>query len=313
MKYQRRVFFKKLGLLSVFVPFLRVPSLMSQDSREQRKEEEILMKKIPKSQESIAALGMGTWITFNVGSDQRERNVRGEILREFFKAGGGGIDSSPMYGSAEEVVGDVIKDAEREKLFSATKIWTRSTSEGPKQFENSLKLWREETFDLQQVHNLVNYEDHLNFLVEMKKQKKIRYVGITTSHGRRHSEFEKLMESENLDFIQMTYNILDREIEKRILPLAREKKIAVIANRPFQRGALIDRFKGKALPGFAKEIGCKTWPQFLLKFIISHPDITCAIPATSKVDHMKENMQAQRGVMPDQKMRERMIEYTASL
>ena len=168
-------------------------------------------------------------------------------------------------------------------------------------------------FDLIQIHNLLDWQTHLETLNQWKAAGRLRYSGITTSHGRRHEEFAKIMVNETLDFAQFTYNIIDREVERKLLPLAAERGMAVITNRPFQRGALIEKLKDKPLPVWAGEIGCKTWPQFLLKFIISHPAVTCAIPATSNPAHMRENLIAGRGVMPDAKMRQRMIDYVENI
>ena len=271
-------------------------------------------KPIPSSGERIPVIGMGTWITFNVPDAPGPMAVRREILGRFFARGGGMIDSSPMYGRAEAVVGDCLRALDRpEALFSATKIWTRSTSTGRDQHADSLDLWGAGRLDLQQVHNLQNWQAHLETLRERREAGEVRYIGITTSHGRRHDEMERIMRSEDLDFVQLTYNILDREAEQRLLPLATERGIAVIANRPFRQKALIERFEDHPLPDWAAEIECENWPQFLLKFIVSHPDVTCAIPATSVVAHMGENMGALYGPMPDAAMRERMVAWVGDL
>jgi diketogulonate reductase-like aldo/keto reductase len=235
-------------------------------------------------------------------------------MRQFFAAGGKMIDSSPMYGSAQDVIGYCLQKLNmHEKVFSTDKVWTFDGSEGRHQIARSQKRWGIPRFDLLQVHNILSWEDHLPTLQEMKTSGKVRYVGITTSHGRRHREFEKIMQSQSLDFIQLTYNMRDREAENRLLPLAKELGIAVIINRPFQRGSLIDWAKKHPLPGWAKDIDCSNWAQFLLKFIISHPAVTCAIPATSRVDHLMENMGAASGRLPDAAMRQEMLAYVESL
>ena len=271
-------------------------------------------KAIPSSGEMIPAIGMGSWITFNVGSDIVVRQQRVEVLRTFFELGGGMIDSSPMYGSSEEVIGYCLAQlGETPGLFSATKVWTSSGDEGPAEIEISRQLWGVDQFDLLQVHNLLSWEAHLETLFSMKEQGKLRYVGITTSHGRRHAELQKVMRNWPIDFVQATYNIVDREVEERILPLAQERGTAFIANRPYKRGDLIDAVKQYPLPAWAEEIDCDNWAAFLLKFIISHPAVTCAIPATSRVDHMKENMGALQGRMPDAEIRKRMISYIENL
>jgi diketogulonate reductase-like aldo/keto reductase len=273
-----------------------------------------LTKPIPSSDEPIPAIGMGTWITFNVGDNADALAVRRQILDAFFAAGGGMIDASPMYGSAEAVLGKTLPaDAQARGLFAATKVWTSDGAAGREEIETSRNLWDLPRFDLLQVHNLVAWEAHLDTLKAMRAAGDLRYIGVTTSHGRRHRELERVMAREPIDFVQLTYNVVDREAEERLLPLARERGIAVIANRPYRRGALPDRAAGKTLPGWATEIGCDTWPQALLTFIVSHPAVTCAIPATSRVDHMRENMDAARGPLPDEALRQRIAADFAKL
>ena len=271
-------------------------------------------KVIPSTGEVIPAIGMGTWVTFNIGEDPVARAQRSEVLRTFFALGGGMIDSSPMYGSAEAVLGHVLGQLRPTPgLFAATKVWTSSGDDGPREIEGSRRLWGVERFDLLQVHNLLAWERHLETLFDMKARGQLRYVGITTSHGRRHAELLRVMRDRPIDFVQATYNILDREVEDEILPLAAERGIAFIANRPFRRGALIDFAKRHPLPAWAGDIDCRHWAGFLLKFIVSHPAVTCAIPATSRVDHMIENMGALQGRQPDAAMRRRMIAHVAAL
>ena len=273
-----------------------------------------LRKPIPSSGERIPVIGMGSWITFNVGDDAAARAQRAEVLRAFFADGGGMIDSSPMYGSAEAVIGDgLARLGHPSELFAATKVWTSSGDDGPDEIARSQALWGVERFHLLQVHNLLAWEAHLATLQAMKADGRVRYVGVTTSHGRRHAELEQIMRTQPIDFVQATYNIVDREVEQRILPLAAERGIAFIANRPFRRGALIERVGRRPLPPWAADFGCRDWPGFLLKFIVSHPAVTCAIPATSRVDHMHENMRAMRGGMPDAATRERMAAQFAAL
>lgn len=267
-------------------------------------------KPIPSSGEKLPVVGLGTWITFNVGNDSAARDSCAAVMRAFFRAGGRMIDSSPMYGSSEEVIGYGLKKLGMSKqLFSATKVWTSSRSEGSVQIAASERLWGVPRLDLEQVHNLLSWEVHLETLAALKSEGRIRYIGITTSEGRRHDDFEKVMRARKLDFVQVTYNIRDREAEDRILPLAAERGMAVIVNRPFRRGGLIAQLEKKPLPAWAGEIGCANWAQFLLKFAVSHPSVTCAIPATSRVDHVEENMAAATGPMPDAAMRTRMIDY----
>ena len=269
---------------------------------------------IPSSGEHIPVVGMGSYITFNVGEDPALRAERVEILRAFFAAGGGMIDSSPMYGTSEAVIGHCLQALGHPAgLFSATKVWTWLTGEGDDQMQASRRLWHLPRFDLMQVHNLLSWEGHLETIREERARGLVRYVGVTTSHGRRHDELEQVMKREPLDFVQLTYNILDREAEERLLPLAADRGIAVIANRPFRRKALIRRFEDKPLPSWAADLECRTWAQFLLKFIVSHPHVTCAIPATSRVDHMGENMAVLTGPLPDAATRREMVAYVESL
>jgi diketogulonate reductase-like aldo/keto reductase len=271
-------------------------------------------KPIPSSGERIPVIGLGTWITFNVGDDAELRDECAAVMRAFFQEGGRLIDSSPMYGSSQPVVGYGLRKLGRPAaLFSADKVWTSSGSRGPAQIEESRVHWDIPRFDLLQVHNLLGWEEHLPTLFAMKAAGRLRYVGITTSEGRRHDDMERVMATSPLDFVQITYNVLDREVERRILPLARERDIAVIANRPFREGALIREVERHRLPPWAAEIGARNWAQFLLKFIVSHPAVTCAIPATSQVAHVLENIGAATGPMPDEAMRRRMAAHVAGL
>ncbi len=271
-------------------------------------------KPIPSSGEKIPVVGLGSWITFNVGDDPELRDECAAVMQAFFHEGGRLIDSSPMYGSSQAVIGyGLAKLGRPPTLFSADKVWISSGSRGPEQIEESRARWGVRRFDLLQVHNLLGWEDHLSTLFAMKTEGRVRYVGITTSEGRRHGELEKIMASRPIDFVQVTYNVLDRDVENRILPLAQERRIAVIANRPFRQGALIRQVERHGLPSWASEIGAATWAQFLLKFIVSHPALTCAIPATSKVAHVVENMGAAAGALPDASLRRRMAAYVESL
>ena len=276
--------------------------------------ENYAFKAIPSSGEKIPAIGMGSFVNFNFVQDDDILKQRTELLGQFFELGGTLIDSSPMYGASEKNLGYCIdKLKARDKLFAASKVWTSSVDDGPSEIAASRQLWRINQFDLLQVHNLLSWEGHLEHLLDMKKQGDLRYVGVTTSHGRRHSELEQVMLNQPIDFVQATYNVIDREVEQRLLPIAREKGIAFIANRPFQRGVLIDWVKKHPLPEFARDLDCDNWASLLLKFIVSHPAVTCAIPATSRKDHLAENMQTMTGVLPDQKMRNQIVSHVASL
>jgi diketogulonate reductase-like aldo/keto reductase len=279
-----------------------------------RVQERVSTKPIPSTGEALPLVGLGSWITFNVGDDAVARASCAEVMGAFFAAGGRLIDSSPMYGSAQAVIGDgLARLAHSAGLFAADKVWISSGDDGPAQIEESRAHWGIPRFDLLQVHNLLAWEDHLATLFAMKAGGKLRYVGITTSHGRRHDDIEAIMKREPIDFVQVTYNVVDREVEKHILPLAADKGIAVIVNRPFQQGALIDAVERHALPDFAAELGATNWAQVLLKFIISHPAVTCAIPATSKVEHVRENMAAARGILPDEALRRRIAAHVGQL
>jgi diketogulonate reductase-like aldo/keto reductase len=304
-RLSRRNFIKTLVALgaTALVPATRAAS-----------RELLIRKPVPSSDEAMPVIGLGSSRTFNVGDNIAARNTCTEVIRHFLDAGGRMIDSSPMYGSSQPVIGYALNKLDRSsEVFSADKVWISASSKGRQQMEASRQYWGVTRFDLMQVHNLVSWQAHLETLYEMKAAGDIRYVGITTSHGRRHKEFEKVMKNHDLDFVQFSYNLVDREAERRLLPLAAERGIAVIVNRPFQRGDLIDRLEGHPLPGWASEIGCTNWPQFLLKFIVSHPAVTCAIPATSQVEHVKENMGACYGALPGAEMRTRMIGYVENL
>jgi diketogulonate reductase-like aldo/keto reductase len=274
----------------------------------------VATKPIPSSGETVPVVGLGTWITFNVGDDPVARQRCTEVMRAFFAAGGRMIDSSPMYGSSQPVIGHgLARLGALSQLFSAEKVWVGSGARGPAQIEASRRFWGVPRFDLLQVHNLLAWEEHLPQLFAMKAAGRLRYVGITTSEGRRHREIEQVMAAQPIDFVQLSYNLLDREAEQRLLPLARERGIAVIANRPFREGALLRALARHPLPPWAAEIGCDGWAQVALKFIVSHPDVSCAIPATSRVDHVVQNMGAARGPMPDAALRRRMAAEVAAL
>jgi len=275
-----------------------------------------LARAIPSTGELLPVIGLGSWITFNVGPDPVALDRCTEVVRAFLDSGCRMIDSSPMYGSAQDTIGHALArlggDARR-RAFAADKVWTGSGDRGPAQIEESRRRWGVERFDLLQVHNLLAWEAHLDTLFAMKSEGRVRYVGITTSEGRRHAEIERVMRERPIDFVQLSYNVVDREAERRLLPLARERGIAVIANRPFRQGDLIRAVQRHPLPGWAAEIGCSNWAQVLLKFIVSHPDVHCAIPATGRVEHVRENVGAAFGPMPDAAMRRRMAEHVARL
>jgi diketogulonate reductase-like aldo/keto reductase len=264
----------------------------------------ILTKPIPSSGETIPVIGLGTSRTFDVGSTAAEQQPLEEVLKAFSAVGGKLIDSSPMYGRAEQVVGDLsAKLGLRPKLFIATKVWTQGAAAGVQQMEESLRKLRADPIDLMQVHNLVDVETQVATLAEWKQKKRIRYVGVTHSNDNAYEAVERVIAAHKVDFLQINYSVLERGAEQRLLPLAKERGIAVIVNRPFARGNLFSRVRSKPLPGWAAEIDCKSWAQVLLKFVVSHPAVTCAIPATSNVEHLRDNMNAAFGRLPEAKLR----------
>jgi diketogulonate reductase-like aldo/keto reductase len=267
-----------------------------------------IMKPIPSTGEQIPVVGLGTSRTFDAAPGAA-RAALAPVLQAFFDHGGTLIDSSPMYGAAEEVIGELLQQTRQRGVFAATKVWTDGKQAGIEQMERSRRLWGVPRFDLMQIHNLRDWQVHLETLKEWKAKGKVRYVGITTSHGRMHDELERALERERFDFVQLSYNLEDREVEQRLLPLAADRGVAVLVNRPFQLGGLFEKVRGKALPPWAKEFDIASWGQFFLKFAISHPAVTCAIPATSKVKHVVDNMGAARGRLPDAAGRERMVRF----
>ena len=270
----------------------------------------VLMKTIPSSGQQIPAVGMGTWITFDHDPERIDLTQYVEILEAFFAGGGQMIDSSPMYGFAQQLLGATLpKVSQADRLFAATKVWVPGQQMGRQQMQQSIDLWKTETMDLMHVHNMLDWQAHWPTLKEWQNKGRIKYTGITTSHGRRHADLLRFLSDQSVDFVQFTYNIHDREAEEKLLPLAQERGVAVVINRPFQGGGLFARVNNKPLPPWAAEIQCHSWSQFFLKFIISHPAVTCAIPATSQLSHMQENMLALTGDMPDQDMRQAMVDY----
>lgn len=265
----------------------------------------VLERPIPATGERIPAIGMGTWLTFDVAPGA-DRDARLAVLREFFAGGGTLLDSSPMYGYAEAALGELVPKARPARVFNATKVWTPTRFLGVRQMEESFSHWGVRRFDLMQVHNMLDWETHLATLKDWKAAGRIRYLGITTSHGRRHDALEAAMKRERFDFVQFSYSFADRDAEKRLLPLAQDRGAAVIVNRPFDGGGLFGTVKGKALPGWARDIDCANWAQVFLKFVVSHPAVTCAIPATTSPAHMREDIGALQGRLPDAALRRRM-------
>jgi len=274
----------------------------------------MLTRAIPSSGEKLPVIGLGTWQAFDVDLTADNRRQLEEVLSLFVKFGGRVIDSSPMYGRAEAVMGDLTATLGiRDKLFLATKVWTHGKESGIKSMERSMALLRTKRIDLMQVHNLVDVHTHLATLREWKEQGRIGYVGITHHEAGAFGEIEKLMRSEKLDFVQINYSLMEPEAEQSLLPLAHERGIAVLANRPFGAGDLFDKVRSKPLPDWASEFDCRSWAQFFLKWIVAHSAITCAIPATNKPRHLEDNMQGGTGRLPDPKTRRRMVEFVSSL
>ena len=274
----------------------------------------MLTRTIPSSGETLPVIGLGTWRAFDVDLTSDIRRQLEEVLSLFVKLGGRVIDSSPMYGRAEEMIGQLTAAVSiREKLFLATKVWTRGKENGIKSIERSMALLRTNRIDLMQVHNLLDVHTHLATLRQWKEQGRIRYIGVTHYNSSAFPEVEKILGTEKLDFLQINYSLMEREAENRILPLAQERQIAVIVNRPFGAGDLFGKVRSKPLPPWAAELDCRSWAQFFLKWIIAHPAVTCVIPATDKPRHLEDNMLAGIGPLPDAKMRRRMVELLSSL
>ena len=269
----------------------------------------VITRAIPGSGEKLPVIGLGSWQTLDVDLRPDTGEQLSEVLSLFVKLGGRVIDSSPMYGKSEQVIGELTtKLGIREKLFLATKVWTRGKEAGIESMERSLSRLQTKTLDLMQVHNLVDARTQLATMREWKGQGRIRYLGVTHYSSSAFAEVEKILQSEKLDFLQINYSILEREAEQGILPLAQDRQVAVIVNRPFGGGDLFSRVRSKPLPEWAAEFDCRSWPQFLLKWIIAHPAVTCAIPATNNSRHLEDNMQAGVGRLPDAKTRQRMID-----
>jgi diketogulonate reductase-like aldo/keto reductase len=286
-----------------------------------------LLRAIPASGEKLPLVGMGTWLTFDVSNSSLRAPLK-TVLQNFFAQGGALIDSSPMYGAAEETIGVLMpglgvannaannapKDTPNNaRGFSATKVWTMGRDAGIAQMQRSFKLWGVNKMDLVQIHNMLDWKTQLETLKAWKSEGRIRYIGLTTSHGRRHDEFEAAMKRERFDFVQFTYNLVDRSVEQRLLPLAADRGAAVLINRPFDGGDLFDTVGKKPLPAWAVEAGINTWAEYFLKWIAAHPAVTCAIPATSQPTHMLQNMGANFGALPDAALRARMLKHFESL
>lgn len=269
---------------------------------------------IPSSGEKLPIIGLGTWQVFDVGSSAAEREPLEQVLARFVGLGGRVIDSSPMYGRAEQVIGDIAAKLHlRDALFLATKVWTSGKEEGIASMERSLARLQTKRLELMQVHNLVDARTHLATLRSWKEQGRVRYIGITHYTSSSYPEVVKLLRTEKIDFVQINYSLGERDAEKEILPLAQDRGVAVLANRPFGGGDLFSQVRQKTLPDWAAEFDCHSWAQFLLKWVVAHPAVTCAIPATANVRHLEDNMQAGIGRLPDARQRQRMVDLISQL
>jgi len=261
----------------------------------------------------IPAVGLGTWRVFDVGATPAERAPLEDVLKSLVELGGRVVDSSPMYGTAESVVGDLAADlAITDKLFLATKVWTSGREAGVAQMEQSLRRLRAQRLDLIQIHNLLDWRTHLRTLKEWKAAGRIRYLGVTHYTASAYDELERVLRAETLDFVQVNYSLGEREAERRILPMARDRGVAVLANRPFAEGGLFQRVRARAVPPWAAEFDCDSWAQFFLKWILAHPAVSCAIPGTSRSQHMVDNMKAAIGKLPDAATREHMAAHVGA-
>jgi len=265
-------------------------------------------RKIPSSGEVLPVIGLGTSRTFDVGTDLAARDALLPLMREFFARGGTVIDSSPMYRSAESVTGYLLNKLKPSPgAFVATKVWTDGAESGREQMQTSAERLATPRIDLMQVHNLKDWRTHLATLRDWKDAGRIRYIGITTSRASQFDDFAEVMRAEDLDFVQLNYSVGEREAESVLLPLAADRGMAVLVNRPYMRGALFKQVKDRAVPDWAADYDCTTWGQIFLKFALSHPAVTCLIPATSKLEHMTDNMAAGFGRLADEAFRERLL------
>ena len=275
---------------------------------------ELIKRHIPGTNELLPTVGLGTWIQFDVSSTSSELSQLTSVLKAMHEKGGKLIDSSPMYGKAESRVGDLTQKLDANQFFYATKVWTTGKENGIQQMTSSMQKMQREQLDLMQIHNLLDWKIHLNTLKAWKEQGKIRYIGITHYTNSSHDELAQIIKTEQaIDFVQFNYSITNRHAESRLLETARDKNVAVIINRPYQGGSLFRLSKDKPLPSLAKEFGIESWGQYFLKFIISHPAVTCVIPGTSKPKHMIDNMHAAYGKLPDAEQREAMYQYFSKL
>jgi len=274
----------------------------------------LLLRPIPKTGEMIPAVGLGTWQGFDVAGSAQELSQARETLRVFSERGGRVVDSSPMYGSAESVTGQLAAELGlASKLFVATKVWTSGRDAGIRQMEDSMRKLRVERLDLMQVHNLLDVRTHLATLREWKRGGRVRYLGVTHYSAGAHADLERVIAPGDIDFVQVNYSLAEPEADRRLLAVAAETRTAVIVNRPFAEGGMFRRVKSKPLPDWAKDLGCASWAQFFLKWILAHPAVTCAIPGTRNPKHAADNLGAASDRLPDEVTRRRMASHFNSL
>lgn len=289
------------------LPFPEIPNMVTPIQK-------INTRPIPASGEELPIVGIGTWQTFDVGNNLAQRTELKKVLRTFVELGGEVMDSSPMYGTSEKVVGDLSSELGiLDQLFMATKVWTSGEKAGITQMKDSMQKMRRQPMDLMQVHNLLDFETHIKTLQKWKAEGEIRYIGITHYVDSRHDEMAALLKKYPLDFIQINYSIQSRNAEKRLFPTAKDLGVAVLVNRPYEGGQLFRKIKNTTLPAWAKDYDIDSWGQYFLKFILSHPAITCVIPGTSKLKHLRDNMGAGLGRLPDEKGREKLAAFLQNL
>jgi len=270
----------------------------------------MIQRAIPASGEKIPVIGLGSWQQFDIGQVASERAALTEVLKEMEALGGKLIDASPMYGRAEEVIGALTTELKNnDKFFFATKVWTTGKEQGIKQMNDSFRKMGRKKIELMQIHNLQDWQTHLKTLKDWKAQGKIKYIGITHYTDSAHTRLEQIVKSKEVDFVQFNYSIRSRNAEKSLLNAAKDSGVAVIINEPFEQGALFRAVKGKELPSFAAEYDIKSWAQYFLKYIVSHEAVTCAIPGTSDVKHLTDNLGAGLGKLPDAAGRKKMLEW----
>jgi diketogulonate reductase-like aldo/keto reductase len=288
----------------------RSPTQGSGSSPAPEEKRGMITRPIPRTGEQLPVIGLGTWQTFNVGADAKERAPLKDVLKRFLERGGRVIDSSPMYDRAELVVGDLLTELGQARTpFLASKVWTMGKAEGEQQMRTSIQRMGRGRMDLMQVHNLVDAKTHLATLREWQEAGRIRYIGVTHYQPSSFDTLEKLIRQETIDFVQLPYSIVQREVETRLLPACAERGVAVLVMSPFEQGGLFEKVRGKPLPAWAADFDCNSWAQYFLKFIIGHPAVTCPIPATSNPKHLEDNLKAGFGRLPDEKTRAKMVKH----